>query len=286
MFSQDDIYRPPTFRADLSKKPQLQREYSAFLDRTRADPEEYTGYYHRYYDCNSYVDYEIGRVIDAVRSHLPENTYIIYTSDHGDHLGAFGLNPKGATMYDSTTAVPLIIAGPGIPDRDRRIEDLVVSVDIPTTILDLAGSTFPDDPGYIGQTLRPYLEGQPVKSNETIFIEYNRFLLGGLGADGFYPIRCARTQNWKLSINLFDSDELYHLETDPEEADNRIDDPACTEIRNTLHDRILQHMAETKDILYSPAWGRRPWRSEYQHDFLGFTTTGFKDKWEFGSLDD
>ena len=60
-------------------------------------------------------------------------------------------------------------------------------------------------------------------------MEYNRFGLGGLGADGFYPIRCARTQEWKLSINLFDKDELYHLSDDPEEADNRIDDPACAD---------------------------------------------------------
>jgi uncharacterized sulfatase len=286
MFKQEEIYRPLTFGADLSKKPKLQQDYSSYLEGTRSYPGEYTGYYRRYYDCNSYVDYEIGRVIDAVRSHLPDNTYIIYSSDHGDHLGAFGLNPKGATMYDSTTAVPLIITGPDVDAKERRIADLVISVDIPATILNLAGTAFPNDPGYVGQSLLPLLNGQPAETRETVFMEYNRFLLGGLGADGFYPIRCARTQEWKLSINLFDTDELYNLAEDPDEAHNLIDDPQCAEIRNTLHNRILDHMAKTKDILYSPAWGRRPWRPEYKHEFLGFTTTGFKDNWEFGSLDD
>ena len=129
-FKQDEIYIPPTFRSDMSKKPGLQQEYSAYLEATRPTADTYTGYYHRYYDCNSYVDYEIGRVLDAVRAHMPENTLVIYTSDHGDHLGAFGLNPKGPTMYDTTTAVPLIITGVGVQNTGRSVNDLIVSVDV------------------------------------------------------------------------------------------------------------------------------------------------------------
>ena len=52
------------------------------------------------------------------------------SSDHGDHLGAFGLNPKGPTMYDATTAVPLIMAGAGVQNTGRRVDDLIISVDI------------------------------------------------------------------------------------------------------------------------------------------------------------
>ena len=285
-FNQDEIYIPPTFRSDMTEKPRLQQEYSAYLEATRPTADTYTGYYHRYYDCNSYVDYEIGRVLDAVRAHMPENTIMIFTSDHGDHLGGFGLNPKGPTMYDSTTAVPLIISGARVRSTGRRVVDLITSVDIWQTILSIAGAEKPEDPGYVGRTLEPALSDKSLKPREAIFMEYNRFGLGGLGADGFYPIRCARTQEWKLSINLFDKDELYHLNDDPEEADNRIDDPVCADIRNHLHDLILEHMAVTKDTFYCPQWGQRPWRPEYRHDFEGYTTTGFKDQWEFGRLDD
>lgn len=285
-FKQDEIYIPSTFRSDMSKKPGLQQEYSAYLEATRPTVDTYTGYYHRYYDCNSYVDYEIGRVLDVVRAHMPENTLVIYTSDHGDHLGAFGLNPKGPTMYDATTAVPLIITGVGVQNTGRSVNDLIISLDIWQTILSVAGAKRPEDPGYIGRSLQPALADNSLGPREAVFMEYNRFGLGGLGADGFYPIRCARTQEWKLSINLFDKDELYHLSDDPEEADNRIDDPACADIRNHLHDLILEHMDTTKDTFYNPAWGRRPWRSDYRHEFQGFTTTGFKDQWAFGRLDD
>ena len=95
-------------------KPRLQRDYSAWLAAARAAPGEYPAYYHNYYDCNSYADHEIGRLLDAVDRYCPE-ALLIYTSDHGDHLGAFGLCAKGPTMYDHTVAVPLVVAGPGRP---------------------------------------------------------------------------------------------------------------------------------------------------------------------------
>ena len=286
MHDQESIYRPPTIQADLSNKPRLQQDYAQYLETTRAASDTYPGYYHRYYDCNSYVDYEIGRVIDAVRSHLSGDTYIIYSSDHGDHLGAFGLNPKGPTMYDQTTAVPLIVTGQEIEKRGCRVEDLITSVDIPATILDLAGVEFPADPGYVGRSLRPLLRGASQNERHAVFLEYNRFGLGGLGADGFYPIRCVRTQEWKLSINLFDTDELYNLHEDPHEARNLIDDPSSAAVRNHLHNLIVDHMAQTRDTFYSPQWGQRPWRPDYRHQFQGYTTTGLKDAWEFGRLDD
>ena len=188
-------------------------------------------------------------------------------------------------MYDATTAVPLIMAGAGIQNTGRRVDDLIISVDIWQTILSVAGAKRPEYPGHVGRSLQPSLANDALESREAVFVEYNRFGLGGLGADGFYPIRCARTGEWKLSINLFDTDELYHLSDDPEETDNRIDDPQCAEIRNHLHDLILEHMANTKDTFYCPQWGRRPWRADYEHEFQGFTTTGFKDEWEFGRLD-
>ena len=104
----------PRFRPHPDDKPRLQRDYSAWLASARSTPEEYPRYYHKYYDCNSYADWEIGRLLDAVDRYCPD-ALVIYTSDHGDHLGAFGLCAKGPTMYDHTVAVPLVVAGPGLP---------------------------------------------------------------------------------------------------------------------------------------------------------------------------
>lgn len=287
-FSQDEIYKPSTFMADMSNKPQLQQDYAAYLASLRSSEHDFPGYYHRFYDCNSYVDYEIGRVIAAIKSHAPEDTVILFTSDHGDHLGAFGLGAKGPTMYDHTTAVPLIIHAPGLSTQPRHETGLVSSVDITATILDLAGvdlsaPRFAPQHGYSWQSLIPVLKGEAVEVRDEVIMEYNRFGKQFEQVNGFYPIRCFVTKDWKLSINLFDTDELYNRHDDPEEINNLIHDDSWAEIRNGLHDRLLAWQKHTHDVFRGPQWGKRLWRQDFHYEFEGLSTTGFKDEWgEYG----
>jgi uncharacterized sulfatase len=291
----EEIYRPSTFMADMAGKPELQKRYSAYLTRQRKNVGELPDYYYRYYDCNSYVDFEIGRVIEAVDDHCPEDTVIIFTSDHGDHLGAFGLCAKGPTMYDHTIAVPLIMRAPGLSEHGRRIRTLVSSLDLWWTILDLADANtehncFTEDRGYTGRSMMPLMQsdGTPEASDggtdaltrQEVFIEYNRFGVLHHQADGFFPIRCIRTADWKLSINLLDRDELYNMSEDPEETTNLIDNEEYREVRNGLHDRLLDWQVRTQDVFRSPRWAAREWRTDYKYSFEGFTTTGYRDRWE------
>ncbi len=283
-FSQDTIYKPPTFMADMTGKPAIQQAYREFLARARPTPDTFPGYYHRYYDCNSYADHEIGRLLDAIDRYCPD-AVVIFTSDHGDHLGAFGLCAKGPTMYDHTIAVPLIVAAPGFKPGLRQ-RGLVSSVDVWATIQELAGLPVPDDPAYVGRSLLPVLEGEREAVRDEVVVEYNRFGRLQHQADGFFPIRCIRTDRWKLCINLFDRDELYDLEEDPHETTNLIDEPSLRAERASLHDRLLAWQDETRDLFRTPRWGQRPWRSDYTHHFQGFFTTGYVDRWPFGALVD
>ena len=136
-FDQNRLPRPASFPACPADKPRLQRDYASWLAAARAAPDEYPAYYHKYYDCNSYADREIGRLLDAIDSYCPE-ALLIYTADHGDHLGAFGLCAKGPTMYDHTVAVPLVVAGAGLP-AGNRLECLTSSLDVWATVVDAAG---------------------------------------------------------------------------------------------------------------------------------------------------
>lgn len=170
-------------------------------------------------------------------------------------------------------------------DPGRRESGMVSSLDIPETLLDAAGTGFPNRPDYTGRSLLSCLDGEAV-SRDAVFMEYNRFGLVQEGADGFFPIRSIRTREWKLNLNLLDLDELYHVAEDPHERTNRIDDPSCASIRDALHDRILEHMRTTRDTLRNPQWGRREWRPGFEHQFQGFFTTGYKDPWPFGRLSD
>jgi uncharacterized sulfatase len=290
--SADSIYHPPTFMADMSDKPRLQQQYADYLAGLRQSPDDFPGYYPLYYDCNSYVDYEIGRVIAAVEQYAPPDTVIIYTSDHGDHMAAFGLGAKGPTMYDHTTRVPLMIRAPQLTDKPRREIGLVSSVDIPATILDIAGVDLKNDPrfiasnGYSWASLAPVLRGETKHIHDAVFIEYNRFGKQFDQVGGLYPIRCIVTEDWKLSINLYDTDELYDRRNDPDEAHNRIADYGLQDLRLALHDRILDWQLSIHDVMRGPQWGRRDWRPDYEAPFEGLTTSGYKDDWPFGRFEE
>ena len=304
-YSSHDIFVPETAsrQVNLEGKPELQQQYAAYLrdvlDTEAHGPRRATDrhkrasaeagprlprYYAKYYSCNSYVDYEIGRVLDAVRRRCPADTLVIFTSDHGDHLGAFGLGPKGPTMYDHTVAVPLLVWAPRLPGG-RRETGLVSALDVFPTMLDAAGVEFTPEQrlGYDGRSLMPVLSGDAEAVRDSVAIEYNRFGIQFNQVRGFYPIRCIRTKSWKLAINLFDRDELYDLSADPGEAVNRIDDPASVEVRNALHDRLLEGMYNTQDLLRGPSWANRPWRPDRDRSFVGFTTTGFAETWPDGT---
>ena len=96
---------------------------------------------------------------------------------------------------------------------------------------------------------------------DAVFLEYNRFGLPHHTRWGFTPIRCIRTRRHKLAVYLLDrTDELYDLEADPDELQNRIDDPAGAEVRDELHDRLLRWMDERIDPYRGNGWWRRPWR--------------------------
>lgn len=280
-FRHADLYRPATLNADMTGKPAIQRNYADFLRAARENPDDLPAYYRLYHDCSSYVDHEIGRVLDAISELLPDDTLVIYTSDHGDHHGAFGLCAKGPTLYDATSAVPLIIKAPG-GGRGRRIAALASGVDLFPTLLDFAGVDRPGltpARGYSGVSLLPLARGETTSAREEVIMEYHRFGIGHDQDDGFFPIRGIRTTDWKLVINLFDRDELYHLAKDPDEAVNRIDDPACTAVRNDLHDRLLAWQDSYQDAFRSPQWKLRPWRTDATHTFEGLFTTGYFDTW-------
>lgn len=263
-FDTEDI--PPTehYGAPLEGKPRLQE-----IHRRAADPDSWDGPSEattRFYGCNSYIDREIGRVIDAVDRLHGEDTCIIYTSDHGDMLGAHGLTGKGPMMYEQITNIPLIVRAPGI--AGGQASDAPVShLDILPTMLEFAGA---DTPGCLhGQSLRPLLDGSADRTRGAAFLSFTRFAINHDNWGEFYPIRCATDGRYKLSINLFETDELYDLESDGGEAVNRIDDPSLTDVRDHLHDAILDEMDRVRDPFRSFRWGDRAWRTVREEFYRG-----------------
>lgn len=119
----------------LANKPEHHRLWSQAMPSPVGDD----GRYHHplYFACNDFVDDQIGRVINALTPEQRENTWVIYTSDHGEMMGTHKLISKGAAMYDDITRIPLIIRS---PQGDRRQVDTPVShIDLLPTMMALAG---------------------------------------------------------------------------------------------------------------------------------------------------
>ncbi len=116
----------------------LQTELSGF-----AQPEDFSQAVRGYYACVSFIDYQLGRVLDELdRRDFARNTLIIFFSDHGFHLGDHGGLWAKLSAFGQATQVPLIMAGPGIP-AGVKVAAPVELIDVFPTLAQLAGFTPP-----------------------------------------------------------------------------------------------------------------------------------------------
>ena len=249
----------PAFHDTLENKPFMQRLWAG--DAINQDPEEL----HRsskmlslFLGCNSYADYEIGRFLDEVYEKCPD-ALIIYTSDHGDMLGSHRLQTKNAAFYKEIANIPLIIRN-GRNSEKGRVDYPASHIDIAPTVLDYFGIAIPKI--MEGRSMMSQILDKNVKINDYVFSEFTRYEIDHDGFGGLQMMRSVTDGRYKLSVNLLDTDELYDTETDPSEVDNLIDSPEHADVRNTLHDILLEHMDETRDLYRGYQWAVRPWRKD------------------------
>lgn len=235
----------------LERKPEHQREWAA---AAALPPSDGTARHPLYFGCNSFVDSEIGRVLDAADRLAQEDTYVIFTSDHGEMLTAHRLTGKGAAMYEEITHMPLIVRGPGV-EAGASSSTLVSHVDLLPTLLELAGLGV--SPILEGRSILPLLSG--AEEDRAVVLEFNRYEIEHDSFGGYQPLRCIIRGPHKLVINLLASDELYDLAADPAEMHNLIDSAPHTAIRDALHDELLNWMNENRDPFRGYYWERRPW---------------------------
>jgi uncharacterized sulfatase len=169
-----------------------------------------------YYAAISFVDAQIGRVLDAVdRLGLRESTIIVFWSDHGYHLGEHGLWFK-QSCFEESARVPLIIAVPGLDSAGRGSPRVVELLDLYPTLADLTGLAAPKN--LEGVSLRPILRRPDAEWNRPAFTQVQRAKSPG------HSVRTERAR-----YTLWDSgekgEELYDHDTDAQELHNVAADP-------------------------------------------------------------
>ena len=182
-----------------------------------------------YYGMITELDKHIGKVIRSLKdSGQYENTYIVYTSDHGDSLGEHGLWYKN-NLLESAVHVPLLICGPGIK-KGKRISTPVSHVDVTPTLLELAGQ---DKPGYLrGNSLLPLMKGKTNCDQKAVYAESH----SEGNCTGSFMIRKG---DWKYIYFTGYEDLLYNLKEDPNEKVNRINDKDCVGILADLKKELI-----------------------------------------------
>jgi arylsulfatase A-like enzyme len=181
----------------------------------RVSPEDHRRAIAAYLACVSFVDEQIGRLLDALDEvGRAEDTLVVLTSDHGYHLGEHGLWFKNF-LYRESTRVPLILCDPRRPETHGRTSDaLVTNTDVYPTVMELAGLPMPHEPE--GVSLVPLLEGRAERVREAVFAQCH----GGLSRD--WEGRSIRTDAW--AYNEWNGGEagreLYDLAADPGEHVN------------------------------------------------------------------
>lgn len=245
----------------LESKPLSQREWAQHVaDKHAKLPRDASGPIYRdphYFACNSYSDYEVGRVIQAIDAHTPESL-VVYTSDHGDMFHSHRLAGKGPVMYDEICRIPFIVRWPDGSPAGTLSTPPVSHIDLVPTFLEYFEVERP--PLLQGKSLLRQCKDPTHATNDHVFLEFNRFELDHDGFGAFNPIRAIFDGRYKLAVNLMDRDELYDIEEDPAELNNLIDEASLALTRDRLHDLILHWQGETRDVLRSPHWGRRSWR--------------------------
>lgn len=170
-----------------------------------------------YYGLVSFLDNNIGLVLAALEeAGLADSTRIIYSSDHGDNLGARGLWGK-STMFEESAGIPLIVAGEGVPAGEVCTVPVTLADIFPTVVQCVGQAPHPDDTTLPGQSLFEIATG--TARERTILSEYHA--AGAAAAS--YMIRHGR---YKYVHCVGMPPMLYDLESDPQESRDLGRDPA------------------------------------------------------------
>ncbi len=192
------------------------RQYSDIHETGPLSADQQRQLIHGYYAAVSYMDAQLGRVLDALdQTDLARNTILVLWGDHGWHLGDHGMWCKH-TNYEHAARIPLIVVAPGVARPDVKTAALAETVDIYPTLCELAGLPAPQ--GLDGASFSAALKDPAAATKDAILHVYPRSQLLG---------RAVRTDRyrlveWKKIGDPADSAELelYDYQTDPDETKN------------------------------------------------------------------
>ncbi|MCL5270196.1 MAG: sulfatase-like hydrolase/transferase [bacterium] len=241
LYDPGQLTLPPSFMPEHPFRIGHDRIRDEMLAPFPRTPEVVRRHLADYYAMISHDDYQIGRLVRALKDKgFYDDTIIVFTGDNGLALGCHGLFGK-QNVYDPSVHVPLIIAGPGIPRGERRDAFCHLN-DIFPTLCDLCGLPLPNagDPHgeADGRSLAPVIAGAEETRRDALAFAYIRYQ------------RAILTDRWKLihyDLDGLRTIQLFDARNDPAELHNLANDPAHAATVRDLTARLQVMLAGAGD---------------------------------------
>ena len=233
LYPEENLKLPPIRRDDRADTPlfswylhwRLPEPRLKFLEEAN----QWKNLVRSYLASVSFVDSQLGRVLEALeRNGLRDGTIVVLWSDHGFHLGEKLITGKN-TLWERSTRVPLIFAGPGVTAgaKCRRPAELL---DIYPTLVELAG--LPGKGGLEGLSLVPQLMDAEAPRTRPAITIHNHDNYG------------VRSEDWRYIQYADGSQELYDMRRDPHEWKNLADDPKMAAVIEQHRKWLPPHSAK------------------------------------------
>ena len=254
LFPENSLLLPPVQEGDRSDVP----DFSWYLHWKLPEPRlrflqqqnQWKNLVRSYLASTAFVDSQVGRILDALESSpYADNTIVVLWSDHGWHLGEKQITGKNS-LWDRSTRVPLIFAGPGISPGGDCMEPAEL-LDIYPTLAELCHLPAPEKQE--GHSLAPQLVNPETQRPWPAITTHNHDNHG------------VRTRDWRFIRYADGSEELYDMRNDPNEwtnlADRANSQSILAELRTMLPQVSQQPVAGSRDriLLYDPLTKTANW---------------------------
>ncbi len=270
---------PAPIISNLENKPEFMKRVHERYGLNNLSEEDFREIVATYYGMITRVDDQFGQIINKLKSIGEyDNTAIFFFADHGDYAGNYGLTEKWpGSLQDCLVNVPLIAKIPGFQPIKKIYDDLVETIDIFPTILEIA--QVKTKYTQFGKSLIPLINKEGTIHREAVFSEagfnarepqcfenvvkdsndplmgiyYEKTNLPKENRNLVTRATMIRTKEWKYILRNDAMEELYDIKNDPQELDNLINDEDQIQTLLELRERMLRWYLDTSD---NPNWKR------------------------------
>lgn len=245
LYDVDKIQLPPNFMDEHPFDFGVRDVRDERLEEYPRTPDAIRRHMRDYYAMISHLDASIGRIINSLKkSGQYENTIIVFTADNGLGLGQHGLMGK-QSCYEHSIKMPFIIAGPGIPEGEKR-DAMIYLLDIFPTLCELADVQIPET--VEGESFAKCVVGEKDEARELLFFTYSD------------KIRGVKDRRYKLIEYHFGKEkwvQLFDLKEDPYEIRNLAEEEQMKPIVGSLRQQLCSYAESWGD--YAHETGDRYW---------------------------